>query len=190
MFHRLRLVLLLVLVTAVFVITTQVVSTQEAPPRPSRTIEELPRLPGAEVEEGEAPSPASAAPAVILPWSKRTFQSYRDGNWEIYTSNDDGSGEARLTVHSAIDMHPRLNRGATHIAFASKRDGVYEIYTMNVERLRRHAPDLHRQRQRLPGLVARWDKARLPVLPGWPGGDLHHEHRRFRPDAPDGRRRL
>ncbi|MBK8989523.1 MAG: PD40 domain-containing protein [Chloroflexi bacterium] len=133
MFHRLRLVLLLVLVTAVFGITTQVVSTQEAPPRPSRTIEELPRLPGAEVGEGEAPSPASAAQAVILPWSKRTFQSYRDGNWEIYTSNDDGSGEARLTAHGAIDMHPRLNRGATQIAFASKRGGVYGIYTMNVD---------------------------------------------------------
>lgn len=133
MFHRLRLVLLLVLVTAVCVITTQVVSTQEAPPRPARAIEELPRLPGAEVGKGEVQSPATAAPTITLPWSKRTFQSYRDGNWEIYVSNDDGFEEARLTVHGAIDMHPRLNRGATRIAFVSKRDGSYEIYTMNVD---------------------------------------------------------
>lgn len=133
MFRRLRLVLLLVLVTAVFVITTQVVSTQEAPPRPSRTIEEMPRLPGAEVKPNDTEHPSDTEATDTVAWGKRTFQSYRDGNWEIYTQNSDSIVATRLTSHGAVDMHPRLNRGATRIVFASKRGGSYEIYTMNVD---------------------------------------------------------
>ena len=75
----------------------------------------------------------NAAAAVTIPWSKLAFQSYRDGNWEIYAGNDDGSNLARLTNNSADDMMPRMNRGATRIAFASKRDGDYEIFTMNMD---------------------------------------------------------
>lgn len=131
--NRLRLTVLLLLVTAVFAITTRVVSTQPQPPRPPHLITEMPHLPGDAEVPAEMTQPAEAVPAVILPWSLRTFQSYRDENWEIYTSNDDGSNEMRRTEEGAIDMHPRLNRGATRIAFSSKRDGSYEIYTMNVD---------------------------------------------------------
>jgi uncharacterized repeat protein (TIGR01451 family) len=68
---------------------------------------------------------------IILPWSKVVFQSFRHNNWEIYVGNDDGSGQVRLTFHSAADMHPRFNRGTTRIVFASNRTGNFEIYTMN-----------------------------------------------------------
>ena len=69
----------------------------------------------------------------ILTWSKMVFQSYRDDNWEVYISNDDGSGLARLTNHNRSDIHPHLNRGATHIVFASNRGSEvdFEIYKMN-----------------------------------------------------------
>jgi uncharacterized repeat protein (TIGR01451 family) len=71
------------------------------------------------------------APEAIIPWSKIVFQSFRDSNWEIYSSNDDSSALIRLTTHGAADVYPRLNRGATRIVFASNRTGSYEIYTMN-----------------------------------------------------------
>jgi Tol biopolymer transport system component len=64
-------------------------------------------------------------------WSKITFQSYRDGNWEIYIANGDGTGQMRLTANSASDTYPRLNRGGTRIVFDSNRTGAYQIYTMN-----------------------------------------------------------
>jgi hypothetical protein len=34
------------------------------------------------------------------------FASQRDGNWEIYVMNADGSGQTRLTNNSADDGHP------------------------------------------------------------------------------------
>ncbi|MCO6434501.1 DPP IV N-terminal domain-containing protein, partial [Nitrosomonas nitrosa] len=74
--------------------------------------------------------PEMPAAVVNIPWSKITFQSFRDGNWEVYVGADDGSGQVRLTNNGASDIHPRLNRGTTRIAFASNRDGNYEIYIM------------------------------------------------------------
>lgn len=81
-------------------------------------------------------------------WSRLTFQSYRDGNWEIYLARGDGSQAVRLTNHPAADSRPRLNRGGTRVAFNSNRDGNTEIYTINwdgsgLSRLTNHAaPDL------------------------------------------------
>jgi TolB protein len=67
----------------------------------------------------------------FVSWSKIVFQSYRDGNWEIYLADGDGSDQTRLTNHGASDAHPRFNRGCTRIIFASSRPGNHEIYTMN-----------------------------------------------------------
>ncbi len=73
-------------------------------------------------------------PAARVPWSRVVFQSYRgQGNWEIYTANDDGSGEARVTDNIANDIYPRFNWGATRIAFSSNRTGNYELYVMNAD---------------------------------------------------------
>jgi Tol biopolymer transport system component len=69
----------------------------------------------------------------LVPWSNLVYQSYRDNNWEIYYANDGIVSPIRLTYHKTSDIHPRLNRGTTRIAFASNRDGDYEIYTMNVD---------------------------------------------------------
>lgn len=65
----------------------------------------------------------------LVSWSRLVFQSYRDGNWEIYYSNDDGTAEARLTNSSEPDIQPVLNRGATLVAYAAKA-GDYEIRLM------------------------------------------------------------
>lgn len=62
-----------------------------------------------------------------------TFQSNRDGNFEIYTMNADGSGQQRLTQHPANDISPVWSPDGSRIAFASDRDGTWDIYTMRAD---------------------------------------------------------
>lgn len=78
-----------------------------------------------------APAPASA----VVPGENGliTFQSDRDGDWEIYTANADGSGQTALTDNGARDIVPTWSPDGTRIAFASDRDGNYEIYVMNAD---------------------------------------------------------
>lgn len=68
----------------------------------------------------------------FVTWSRLVFQSYRDGNWEIYRADGDGSNQTRLTDHSASDIDPRLNRGANRIVFSSDRTGQYDVYVMDL----------------------------------------------------------
>ena len=65
--------------------------------------------------------------------SKIAFQSDRDGNLEIYTMNADGTGQTRITHHSAQDSGPAWSPIGDKIAFESDRDGNQEIYVMNVD---------------------------------------------------------
>ena len=62
---------------------------------------------------------------------KIAFASNRDGNYEIYTMNADGTGQTRLTNNAAFDVAPAWSADGTKIAFSSDRDGNYEIYSMN-----------------------------------------------------------
>jgi len=66
-------------------------------------------------------------------WTRLVFQSYRDGNWEIYLAQGDGTQPVRLTDHPASDSRPRLNRGGTRVVFSSNRDGNAKIFTMNAD---------------------------------------------------------
>ena len=61
------------------------------------------------------------------------FSSDRDGNYEIYLMNADGSGQARLTNNTAIDETPSFSPDGKQIVFTSDRDGNYEIYLMNAD---------------------------------------------------------
>lgn len=73
------------------------------------------------------PAPASTPSASIL------FASERDGNWELYTMQPDGSGLTRLTHHAATDFTPAWSPNRSRIAFASDRDGNFEVYVMNAD---------------------------------------------------------
>ncbi len=61
------------------------------------------------------------------------FVSDRDGNFEIYVMNADGSGQRRLTTNSAADRNPAWSRDGKQLIFQSKRDGNEEIYLMNAD---------------------------------------------------------
>ena len=56
------------------------------------------------------------------------FVSARDGNWEIYRMNPDGSSQTRVTSSSATDTSPTLSPDGTTLLFVSNRSGNYEIY--------------------------------------------------------------
>src|SRR5262245_25368347 len=64
---------------------------------------------------------------------KIAFASERDGNWEIYVMNTDGTGQTRLTNDVAVDSDPAFSPDGTKIAFSSDRDGDGEIYLINAD---------------------------------------------------------
>jgi Tol biopolymer transport system component len=63
------------------------------------------------------------------------FVSDRDGNYEIYSQNLDGSGLVNLTNDPGPDQSPAWSADGTRLAFASFRgdDGRQAIYTMNAD---------------------------------------------------------
>jgi len=64
---------------------------------------------------------------------KIVFQSNRDGNYEIYVMNADGTNQTRLTNNAASDFNPAWSPDGTKIVFDSDRDGNFEIYVMNAD---------------------------------------------------------
>ena len=84
------------------------------------------------------PKPTSkptAAPKPTEDWARLVFSSYRTGNCEIYRfeHRDNIFTEINLSKSSrAQDTHPRLNRTADQIVFASDRDRNLEIYRMDI----------------------------------------------------------
>lgn len=60
------------------------------------------------------------------------FRSGRDGNYEIYLMNADGSNVRRLTDNEATDTMPSFSPDGKQIAFVSTRDGDHEIYTLDL----------------------------------------------------------
>ncbi len=64
---------------------------------------------------------------------KIVFTTNRDGNYEIYAMNTDGTSQTRLTTSSGDDLAPSWNLAGTKIAFDSNRDGNWNVYTMNLD---------------------------------------------------------
>ena len=82
------------------------------------------------------PTPPPSPTPTAMPGLTRghiAFSSIRDGNWEIYVMNADGSEVARLTDSPAADVRPSWSPDAAWIAFESTRDDNWEIYVMYAE---------------------------------------------------------
>lgn len=72
--------------------------------------------------------------AQFVSWSpdgkKLAFGALRDGDWNIYTANTDGTGLTRLTDSKGKNQHPAWSPKGDRIAFSSDRDGSRAIYVM------------------------------------------------------------
>ena len=67
------------------------------------------------------------------PTPKIVFTSNREGNFEIYTMNPDGSEQMNLTEHRASDHNPVWAPTGEQILFVSDRHGTKDLYLMNTD---------------------------------------------------------
>jgi Tol biopolymer transport system component len=65
--------------------------------------------------------------------TKIAFHSYRDGNWEIYVMNADGTGQTRLTNNPREDTYPNWSPDSTRLIFSSATIGYTDIYMINAD---------------------------------------------------------
>jgi Tol biopolymer transport system component len=85
------------------------------------------------VPQSELPSPPSSHAAVGTLRGSIVFQSNRDGDWEIYAMNADGSRLVQLTQNTAVDKLPAWSPDGREIAFTSNREGNFEVYVMQAD---------------------------------------------------------
>ena len=90
-------------------------------------------LPTPTPQPTQPPPSTTPSPTPAPSLGKIAFESNRDGNYEIYVMNSDGSNQVRLTNNPFFDSSPSWSPDNKKIAFASNRDGNYEIYVMNAD---------------------------------------------------------
>ena len=61
------------------------------------------------------------------------FSSSREGTYDIFLMNIDGSEQHRIAMSPARDIRPRWSPNGRKIAFTSARDGRPEIYVMDTD---------------------------------------------------------
>jgi eukaryotic-like serine/threonine-protein kinase len=80
----------------------------------------------------DVPPTNTAVPPTAPPRpSQIVFQSDRDGDYEIFIMNSDGTGQRPLTNNSSDDNFPVVSADGTQVLFQSNRDGNWELYVMN-----------------------------------------------------------
>jgi hypothetical protein len=70
---------------------------------------------------------------IPLPSDRIVFHSNRDGDFEIYSVNADGSNVVQLTNNSGDDLYPAVSADGQFIAFTSDRDGSLAIFTARAD---------------------------------------------------------
>jgi TolB protein len=94
------------------------------------------------------------APAASPDGKYVAFMSQKDGNWEIYRMQPDGSGVKRLTSNGARDGLPAWSPDSKTVAFVSDRNGAWAIWAMDIDG---------------------GNQRKLFVLPGSPDGFVRNE---------------
>jgi TolB protein len=72
-------------------------------------------------------------PLKVTPTGRIAFQSERDGNFEIYIINADGTLLSRLTNDPAVDVFPAWSPNGNQLVFTSDRNGNPDIYLVNAD---------------------------------------------------------
>jgi Tol biopolymer transport system component len=86
---------------------------------------------------GQGSEPARSTEPIALPLTRNgkiAFQTNRDGNYEIYAVNADGTSLTRLSSDPSEDIFPAWSPGGTEIAFTRCPPGQSypcEVYVMN-----------------------------------------------------------
>lgn len=70
------------------------------------------------------------APALSPDGKQIVFMSRREGNWEVYIINADGTGLQRLTNDPAEDGLPTWSPDGNAVAFVSNRGGPWAVWAM------------------------------------------------------------
>ena len=60
------------------------------------------------------------------------FQTFRDGNWEIYLMDTAGGAPINLTNAPSWEMRPAFSPDGRRIAFESNRSGQFELYALDI----------------------------------------------------------
>ncbi len=82
---------------------------------------------------GDARQPA------FSPDGKRiAFQSYRDGNWHLWTVSAEGTDLSQLTFGPFDDREPHWSSDGSKIVFSSDREGSYDLWELELETGRLH----------------------------------------------------
>jgi Tol biopolymer transport system component/predicted Ser/Thr protein kinase len=104
-------------------------------PRPTATPTGVPtQTAGATQTPVPTSTPTLPLPTPIPVSGQRiVFETNRDGNYEIYVMQADGSGQTNLTNHPAYDWFASWSPDGTRITFVSGRDGGYEVYVMQAD---------------------------------------------------------
>lgn len=69
--------------------------------------------------------------ALGAPTGSIAFETYRDGNAEVYLMDESGENLLNLTDHEAYDGTPDWSPDGSQIAFTSEREGNPDIYIMD-----------------------------------------------------------
>jgi len=73
------------------------------------------------------------APASVTVTGRILFSSTRDGDYEIYSMNPDGTGQSRITYSPATDYLPAWSPDMRKIAYTSNLGGDFGIHVMNAD---------------------------------------------------------
>ena len=128
---------------------------------------------GSEVEPTPTPWPTPDNSTM----SRIAFASNRDGNWEIYLMNSDGSNPHNVTNNPATDSHPSWSPDGSKIVFQSERAGNFEIYVMNSDGSEQKRLTEGPGRRPLSRVVARRHEDRLRIRPARTAQRLDDEFR-------------